>query len=254
VRIPAGEFVMGADDGDDDARPAHKVHLDEFHIGIFPVTNDEYAWFVQETGHSPPAVGALPVMVPPEREQQFRVTASAFEWRDSRPPAQRGSHPVTLIRFDDAVAYCQWLSARTGRIFRLPTEAEWEKAARGRMSGKRYPWGDEIDVSRANFLPDPATKSSRGTTPVGLYPANSFQLHDVIGNVWEWVGDWYAADYYETAQYLNPTGPELGRLRIVRGGSWVNDDVSMLRVSHRHSVPPDSYAYSIGFRIVQARR
>lgn len=254
VRIPAGEFLMGADDGDEDERPAHRVHLDEFHISIFPVTNEAYARFVQESGYDAPGVRTLPAMVTPEREAQFRELAAAYVWADGRPPSGRGNHPVTLIRFEDATEYCTWMSARTGRTFRLPTEAEWEKAARGRTHARRFPWGDDIDPSRANFLIDPATKRSRGTSPVGQYPANSYQLHDVIGNVWEWVSDWYAPDYYSKAQYLNPTGPDVGRLRIIRGGSWVNEDVNMLRVTHRHKVPPDSYAYSIGFRVVQVKR
>jgi formylglycine-generating enzyme required for sulfatase activity len=117
------------------------------------------------------------------------------------------------------------------------------------MFAKRYPWGDDIDISKANFLSDPASKSTRGTSPVGQFPGNAYQVYDLVGNVWEWVSDWYAPDYYARAQYLNPTGPDLGRLRVIRGGSWVNDDVRMLRVSHRHKVPPDTYAYSIGFRV-----
>ena len=254
VRIPAGEFVMGADDGDEDERPAHKVHLDEFHIGVYPITNDEYARFVVETGHPAPGIRDLPAMVTGDREVQFRDLAAPFVWAEGRPPVGRGSHPVTLVRYEDAADYCAWLTVRSGKAFRLPTEAEWERAARGRTPGKRYPWGDEIDQSHGNFLTDPGAKRSRSTTPVGQYPANSFQLHDAIGNVWEWVSDWYAPDYYSRAQYLNPRGPDFGRLRIIRGGSWVNDDLRMLRVTHRHKVPPDSYVYSIGFRVVYTKR
>lgn len=254
MRIPSGEFVMGADDGDGDEKPAHKVHVDEFHIGVSPVTNDEYERFVEESGYDPPSLRELPVMVTAQREHEFRALAAPYVWNDRRPPRGRGDHPVTLVRYDDALEYCAWLSARTGKAFRLPTEAEWEKAARGRAFAKRYPWGNDIDPSHANFLTDSSGKGSHSTSPVGQYPANAYQLHDMIGNVWEWVSDWYAPDYYAKAQYQNPTGPEHGRLRIVRGGSWVNDDVSMLRVAYRHKVPPDSYAYSIGFRIVHAKR
>ena len=93
-------------------------------------------------------------------------------------------------------------------------------------------------------------KHQRGTRPTGTYPPNAYGLYDMIGNVWEWVSDWYAADYYGRGDLSDPRGPETGSMRVVRGGSWVNDDVSMLRCAYRHHVPPDTYAYSIGFRIV----
>jgi formylglycine-generating enzyme required for sulfatase activity len=157
---------------------------------------------------------------------------------------------VVLVRYDDAVAYCEWLGEMLGRAVRLPTEAEWEKAARGGADGLRYPWGNEIDGSHCNFLNDAASKRQRGTRPAGTYPPNAFGLYDVCGNVWEWVSDWYSPDYYAWGDTRDPRGPDSGTMRIVRGGSWVNDDVSMLRCAYRHKVPPDTYAYSVGFRIV----
>ena len=101
-----------------------------------------------------------------------------------------------------------------------------------------------------NFLTDPSAKRQRGTRPTGTYPPNAYGLYDVCGNVWEWVADWYSADYYGLGDMRDPRGPQPGNMRIVRGGSWVNDDVSMLRCAYRHKVPPDTYAYSVGFRIV----
>lgn len=145
--------------------------------------------------------------------------------------------------------YCRWLSESSGRAFRLPTEAEWEKAARGGVEGHRYPWGNDIDESRCNFLVDPTMKSQRGTRPTGTFPPNPYGLCDVAGNVWEWVSDWYTGDYYSIAMPDNPAGPASGQMRIVRGGAWVTDDVTMLRCAYRHKVPPDTYAYSIGFRV-----
>jgi formylglycine-generating enzyme len=247
--IPAGEFFMGADDGEEDERPAHRAFLDEFSIGIHPVTNGEYAQFVRETGHPSPAVRALPLMVSGALEADFRALAAAYFWTNGTPPEGRDRHPVTLVGIDDATAYCGWLASKTGRPVRLPTEAEWEKAARGGLEGKRYPWGDTLDPACAHYLPDTVVKADHGTAPVGSYPPNGFHLHDMSGNVWEWVSDWYAPTYYARAQYLNPQGPEGGLMRIVRGGAWVNADGRYLRCAYRHKVPPDSYAYSIGFRV-----
>ena len=249
ARIPAGEFTMGADDGEEDERPAHRVYLDEFCIGVYPVTNDQYAAFVRDAKHRLPAVRQLPRIVSPDHEQVFRELAAPYVWRAGDPPRDRGNHPVTLVTIDDAQAYCQWVARRSGLPVRLPTEAEWERAARGGTDGTSYPWGDEVDASRANFLADPGAKQLRGTQPVGLYPANNYNLFDVIGNVWEWVSDWYQPDIYTERLRHNPAGPPNGMLRVLRGGAWVVYDQRMLRTAYRHKVPPDTYAYSIGFRI-----
>ena len=241
---------MGAADAEEDERPVHRVTLSEFFIGRFPVTQDEYARFVRATGHPPPSVNNLPLITQGGRDTLFRELALPYVWENGEPPAGHGAHPVVLVRYDDALAYCAWLSETSGRIVRLPTEAEWEKAARGATEGLRYPWGNDIDPSRGNYLADAAAKRQRGTRPTGTYPPNAYGLYDVIGNVWEWVSDWYAADSYGLAEERDPRGPESGSMRIVRGGSWVNDDGAMLRCAYRHKVPPDTYAYSIGFRIV----
>ena len=155
-----------------------------------------------------------------------------------------------LVTSDDAAAYCAWLSDTLSRTVRLPTEAEWEKAARGGVANQRYPWGNEIDPTSCVYLSDPEAKRERGTRPTGTYAPNGYGLYDMAGNVWEWVSDWYDPDYYSLSDLKDPRGPQSGALRIVRGGSWVNHDVEMLRCAYRHKVPPDTYAYSIGFRIV----
>ena len=250
ARIPPGDFLMGAADGEDDERPVHAVHVSEFFIGRFAVTQDEYARFVRATGYPPPAVRELPLIAAGGRDTVFRELAAPYVWTDGQPPAGRGSHPVVLIRYEDAIAYCTWLSQALGRVVRLPTEAEWEKAARGGVGGQRYPWGEDCDLSRSNFLVDAATKYQRGTRPTGTYPPNPYGLYDMAGNVWEWVSDWYSSDYYASSEPRDPCGPGPSTMRILRGGSWVNEDVEMLCCAYRHKAPPDTYAYSVGFRIV----
>ena len=150
------------------------------------------------------------------------------------------------MRYDDALAYRRWLSEVLGRATRLPTSRVGElPAGRG---GRRYPWERFRRLAR-NYLAEPSLKRQRGTRPTDV-PANQYGLYDVIGNVWEWVSDWYGATYYSDGEVRDPRGPDAGNMRIVRGGSWVNDNPSMLMSAYRHQVPPDTYAYSVGFRIV----
>jgi formylglycine-generating enzyme required for sulfatase activity len=250
--IPAGKFIMGSDHGETDEGPAREVYLDEFLIAVRPVSQAEYARFVAETGYRAPAVHEVPLVASAggvERERSFRELCEPYTWQDGQPPPGREAHPVTLVRWEDAAEYCVWLSAVTGRVARLPTEAEWEKAARGGADNRRYPWGERLDRGLANFLSDPGRRSEGGTTQAGVYPPNDYGLYDMAGNVWEWVQDWYDAGYYLNAPAENPLGPSEGKLRVVRGGSWLVADVRMLSCSHRHKVPPDTYSYAIGFRV-----
>ena len=241
---------MGSADEASDERPVHRVHLSEFFIGRFPVTHDEYARFISVTGYPAPSIQRLPLIASGEQDALFRELAARYVWDNVDPPSGHGSHPVVLIRHDDASAYCRWFSTVTGRPVRLPSEAEWERAAQGGVTGARYPWGDtEPDSSHCCYLLDPSLKHQRGTRPTGTYPPNPYGLYDMAGNVWEWVSDWYGADYYGAGDMRDPRGPDRGDMRIVRGGSWVTDDPKMLRCACRQSVPPDTYAYSIGFRI-----
>ena len=180
-------------------------------------------------------------------------------WRQPCGPGTsiggRGSHPVVHIAYEDAAAYAAWAGKD------LPTEAEWEFAARGGLDGAEYCWGDDYkpggkpmtntwqgEFPWQNLLED----GYEWTAPVGSFAPNGYGLYDMAGNVWQWVADWYRPDTYRTrnGDPRNPRGPGSGTLRIVRGGSWVTHDVDQLRCAHRHKVPPDTYAYSIGFRVV----
>ena len=154
ARIAAGEFVMGAEDGEEDERPRHRAYVDEFcdrHAIRSPTPSTRSS--SARRGHPSPAIRALPLMVSGALEADFRALAAAYFWNNGTPPEGRDRHPVTLVGFEDAAAYCAWLASKTGKPVRLPTEAEWERAARGGLEGKRYPWGDTLDPACAHFLP-----------------------------------------------------------------------------------------------------
>ena len=219
VYVPEGEFPMGIDE--EEARwwhakflgadlecymwssPSHQVYLDAFYIGRYPVTNKQYARFVQETGHRVPF-----------RDADW---ARPYNWDRKRkvPPPEKEDHPVRFVSWDDAQAYCDWAGLR------LPTEAEWEKAASWDVEAGRkrdYPWGDEWDASLSNSWEG----DSEGTTPVGAYSPEGdspYGCADMAGNVWEWVADWYGS--YPVGRQVNPTGPDSGAYRVLRGGSWL---------------------------------
>jgi formylglycine-generating enzyme required for sulfatase activity len=212
VLVPAGAFLMGSDDADDE-KPRHQVVLDGFYIEVYEVTNALYKQFVQATG---------------------RVAAASSKDQRVNPDAQ----PVVGVSWHDADAYCRWAGKR------LPTEAEWEKAARG-TDGRKYPWGDQWDASRANSAEGGLGK----TSPVGSYPAGvgPYGAHDMAGNVREWVADWYEAEYYKRSPERNPKGPDSGLMRVLRGGSWYYGPV-YLRAAGRYDLTPDFRNDGIGFR------
>lgn len=233
---------MGSDEGPPDERPAHRVNVPEFLVGVHEVTQADYARFVKATGHRAPGVHAVPSVVPKDKLDSFRKLATGYAWKNGRPPAGKENHPVVLVTWEDAKAYCDWLAKETGQDVRLPLEAEWEKAARGGLSGARFPWGNDSPAGKANYLPDLKLKESRGTEPVGKYAPNGFGLFDMAGNAWEWV-------YDRNHPYNANSEPGPGTPRLARGGAWLDDNVDLLTVSHRHEVPEDTYSYSLGFRI-----
>ncbi|HLF27183.1 MAG TPA: SUMF1/EgtB/PvdO family nonheme iron enzyme [Anaerolineae bacterium] len=203
IVIPAGEFVRGSGEREQGApaaeQPQQRIYLEEYRIGKYPVTNAQYAAFLAATRRKPPE-----------------------HWVNGSLPPGLENHPVVNVSWNAAAAYCAWLSEITGKPYRLPAEAQWEKAARG-IDGRTFPWGHQWDRQRCNTLEDGA----RRTTPVGTYsPAGDspYGCADMCGNVWEWVADWYAKDYYAVSTtHENPRGPAKGAVKVMRGGSYGTD-------------------------------
>jgi formylglycine-generating enzyme required for sulfatase activity len=218
VHIPAGNFTMGSNDYDDE-KPIHEVYLDGYWMGKYEVTFAQYDKYCEDAKKDKPG-----------DEGWGRV-----------------KRPVINVSWEDANAYCKWLSKKKGLDFKLPTEAQWEKAARG-SDGRKYPWGNnEPGETLANF----DSKVGK-TSPVGSYSngASPYGLLDMAGNVWEWCYDWYEADYYNKSPEKNPKGPESGSHRVFRGGSWSNDAVD-LRCAYRNYDGPSYRIVNLGFRLCQ---
>jgi sulfatase modifying factor 1 len=219
VYIEPGPFTMGSDlpSAKPNAKPAHKVELNAYWLYQNEVTNKQYLAFVQQTNHAEPA--------------QWKQTGGY--------PAGRDKFPVVSVSWDDADAYCRFAGKR------LPTEAEWEKAARG-VHQLIWPWGNEWDSDKANGANQgAATLQEVGSHPAGRTP---YGADDMAGNAWEWVQDWYDADYYSVSPLTAPTGPALGQTKIMRGGAWP-DDPNQLRTFTRVGVfPPDYASDVVGFR------
>ena len=219
VWIPAGTFQMGATPGDSDARdgekPRHRVEITKgFWTSSTAVTVKAYKRFVEAT------VRAMP-------------QAPNFD-----PNWEKEDHPIVKVNWHDAKAYCEWAGGR------LPTEAEWEYAARGGEEGLRYPWGNKISSQNAKY------NSKDGTAPVGSNAANGFGLYDMAGNVWEWCSDWYEEVYYASSPAQDPQGPPEGTVRVFRGGSWGGLS-RILRCSYRGRGEPGLRYINIGFRCVR---
>ncbi len=220
ILIPDGNFLMGSENGLDVEKPVHRVWLDAFMIGRFPVTNREYQKFVEEKGVTKPPFWS---------EDMFCHT----------------DKPVVGTTWYDAVAYCKWLSQTTGKRFRLPTEAEWERAARGGFDEKNYPWGNAHPSARPFPGYDP---QKGGPERVGLYEPNGFGIYDMAGGVHEWLSDYYDPLYYKDSPDRNPRGPASGKRRASRGGSW-RHRIKFSRCAARSSLNPISKYADYGFRV-----
>jgi len=218
VLVPAGEFLMGSWTGDADERPMRRVYLDAYFFDKDQLTVGEYAKFLDATSHSVPS-----------------------DW-NIMSRAMHKNRPIVNVDWADAAAYCKWAGKRQ------PTEAEWEKAARG-TDGRTYPWGDEPPTKFHGNMNKELWNNHMGLTPVGMFEAGKspFGINDMAGNVWEWVSDWYDDDYYSTAPSRNPTGPATGMSKVVRGGSWGSGPEG-LRSAERETHVPSFQGYGTGFR------
>ena len=225
VLVPAGEFPMGGGDlnAEPDEKPVHTINLDAYYIDKFEVTNAAYEACVADNG----------VCKPPIHKDSF--TRSKYYG-----VAEYDDYPVVYVNWDMAKTYCEWRGAR------LPTEAEWEKAARG-TDERNYPWGAGVDCQKANY--DGQNGCYGGTSKVGSYEdgKSPYGVYDMAGNVWEWVGDWYSESYYTVSPADNPLGPDMGRSRVLRGGSWNRGEYD-IRVPNRNKYAPTYNNFDIGFR------
>jgi len=273
VRIPGGTFVMGTDDGlgypADGEGPAHEVELDPFWIDVTAVSNEKFARFVLATGHVTEAerfgwsfvfAGLLPADFVPTRGVDgapwWRQVFGA-QWRRPEGPHSslegRLDHPVVHVSWNDARAYCEWAGKR------LPTEAEWERAARGGLEGKRFPWGDDetpdgrwrCNVWQGTFpMENTQADGWYSTAPVTAFPPNGLGLYNAVGNVWEWCADWFDPQFYSVSPRQDPAGPATGSARVMRGGSYLCHPsyCYRYRVAARSANTPDSSTGNLGFR------
>ncbi len=273
--LDGGEFAMGSvDEGaypDDGEGPVRRIRVSPFAIAAHSVTNADFARFAAATGHVTDAErlgdsfvfgGLLPDDFPPTqavaRAPWWRLVEGA-SWRTPEGPQSsldgRERHPVVHVSWDDAQAYCAWAGVR------LPTEAEWEFAARGGLEGQPFPWGDELEPGgehRMNVWQGefPGGNSLAdgflGTCPVDAFEPNAYGLHNMTGNVWEWTADWFSPDFHTRDRRTDPHGPRNGTHRSTRGGSYLCHHSYCLRyrVSARNALTPDSTTGNVGFRVV----
>lgn len=276
ARLQGGRFLMGTDDEvgfkDDGEGPIREVEVDPFYIDKTTVTNREFSAFVQATGYVTEAEKfgwsfVFHLLLPEaQRHALVRDTVMGLQWwcqvegacwRKPEGPGskmkKRWKHPVTHVSHTDALAYCEWAGKR------LPTEAEWEYAARGGLEQERYAWGSELtpngrhrcNIWQGNFpVQNTEEDGFLGTAPVDSYAPNGYGLYNVAGNVWEWVHDCWSPDYHVDGPRENPTGPSQGDRRVIRGGSFLCHDsyCNRYRVAARTANTPDSSTSNCGFR------
>ncbi|WP_373430058.1 formylglycine-generating enzyme family protein [Paenibacillus sp. GD4] len=275
IRLEGGTFLMGTDNQEgfpeDGEGPVRSVTLKPFYIDPCTVTNAEFQAFIDATGYKTEAEQfgwsfVFHLLVPPETAKKVSQVVQktpwwwnveGASWKHPEGPESsieaRPDHPVVHVSWNDAMAYCQWSGKR------LPTEAEWEYAARGGLVQKKYPWGDILKPEGKHMcniwqgkFPDKnnASDGYQGTAPVRAFEPNGFGLYQVSGNVWEWCSDWFSRDYHLKASTTDPQGPSAGQARVMRGGSYLchKSYCNRYRVAARTANTPDSSTGNIGFR------
>jgi formylglycine-generating enzyme required for sulfatase activity len=233
VFIPGGPFQMGTQDGEADERPVHRVYVDAFYMDRYLVTNADYARFLNIIGNRE------------EAGKKWLDTDSLFSWWLCKIGEEEGhfvpkpgyeNHPVVKVSWYGARAYARWAGKR------LPTEAEWEKAARGGLEGEKYVYGNTISPDQANV------EGFHSTTPVGSFLPNRFGLYDMVATVWQWCSDWYDPGYYARSPSRNPRGPESGSLKVLRGGSWFHKESWRVAIRSADYPLSKSFCFVTGFR------
>ena len=277
VYLPGGEFLMGTNDAEgfpaDGEGPVRAVTVDPFYIDPYAVTNKEFAAFIEATGYITEAEKfgwsyVFHLLLSEEEYKKVKnvpqqtpwwCVVEGADWNHPEGPdshiEDRMNHPVIHVSWNDAYAYCQWAGKR------LPTEAEWEYAARGGLVSRRYPWGDELkqdgehhcNIWQGKFpIKNHASDGYVGTAPVDAYKPNGYGLYNMSGNVWEWCADWFDPRSYQLDSRNNPKGPRTGAQRSMRGGSYLchKSYCNRYRVAARSKNTPDSSTGNIGFRCV----
>ena len=219
VLIPGGDYIMGKNSGNPtDWQPEHRVSVNSFYMDQYEVTNRKYYEFCMSTDNPLPEFWG---------SSQFRCSPDYPDY------------PVVGVSYSDAEKYARWAGKR------LPTEAEWEYASRGGLQNKNFPWGDQIDSTRANY-----GKKYGSTLRVGTFEPNSYGLYDISGNVWEWTSDFYGESYYTESPDKNPIGPGHGRFKVIRGGSWHSGGMCQ-QTYYRNGLPVSWVDFAVGFRCVR---
>lgn len=231
VFVKGGAFRMGSNDGYDDEKPIHTVIVSDFYISKYEVTVAEYKAFCNETGRRMPSD-------PNKAWYEEHDNATKWKWIDN--------HPIVKVTWYDAIAYCKWLSKKTGKTYTLPSEAQWEYAARGGAKSKGYKYSGSNNINVVAWYDE--TTYEKGLRPIGRLKANELGIHDMSGNAWEWCYDKYGT--YPSSTQKDPKGPSKGMYRVIRGGSWyyVSD---MARVTARDGPLPHYTNYNYGFRLIR---
>ena len=288
VLIPAGEFKMGSGESAEDTaaffnktygenllnadffkdeRPQHRVRITKpFYMGTYHVTRGQFRQFVKDTGYKTDAEkGENPGAFGWDSDKKEFGFNAKYSWRNAGFE-QTDEHPVVNVSWNDAVAFCKWLSKKEGKSYRLPTEAEWEYACRAGTTTRYYSGDDPETLAKVGNVADASAKTKFPdwkytikandgyvfTAPVGKFKPNAFGLYDMHGNAWQWCADWYGAEYYAKCPADDPTGPDAGDVRVLRGGSWFSRPLNS-RSAERNGFRPGRRGDLTGFRVARTQ-